>query len=135
MPIARYEGARSSGVPGSAGVSVTGNRLPYAALHQGTMTFGARLPRGFSAQLEAQYTGSLYSDDLNTVALTPDGQRGRLGGYAVWNATLQYAPSASTTLFVSVKNAGDRLYIADLSRGILPGTPRQWLFGMEHRFR
>ena len=135
MSVARYEGERSSGVPGSAGVSVDGNRLPYAARHQGTLTFGARLPRGFSAQLEAQYTGSLYTDDLNTVALTPDGQRGRLGGYAVWNATLQYAPSVSTTLFVSVKNAGDRLYIADLSRGILPGTPRQWLLGMEHRFR
>ena len=40
-------------------VSVTGNRLPYAARHQGTLTLGAQLPRGFSAQLEAQYTGSL----------------------------------------------------------------------------
>jgi Fe(3+) dicitrate transport protein len=38
-------------------------------------------------------------------------------------------------MFVSVKNATDRLYIADLSRGILPGAPRQLVFGVEHRFR
>ena len=135
MPVARYEGERYSGVPGFSAVSVAGNRLPYAAAHQGTVTLGARLPRGVSAQLEAHYTGSLFTDDLNTVALTDDGQRGRIGGHTVWNATLQYAPSAATTLFVSVKNAGDRLYIADLSRGILPGAPRQWLLGLEHRFR
>ena len=88
-----------------------------------------------TAQFEADYTGSLYTDDLNTAAITADGQRGRIGGRIVWNATLQWSPSDTTTLFATVKNATDRLYIADLSRGILPGAPRQLAFGVEHRFR
>ena len=48
---------------------------------------------------------------------------------------LQYAPRETTTLFVSVKNLTDRTYIADLSRGILPVSPRQWMLGVEQRFR
>jgi Fe(3+) dicitrate transport protein len=135
LPVARYEGERFSAVPGAAAVSVTGNRLPYAAAQQGTLTLGLRLPRGVTAQLEADYTGSLYTDDLNTAAITADGQRGRIGGRTLWNATLQWSPSDTTTLFATVKNATDRLYIADLSRGILPGAPRQLAFGVEHRFR
>jgi Fe(3+) dicitrate transport protein len=135
LPVARYEGERFSAVPGAATVSVTGNRLPYAAAQQGTLALGLRLPRGVTAQLEADYTGSLYTDDLNTAAITADGQRGRIGGRIVWNATLQWSPSNTTTLFATVKNATDRLYIADLSRGILPGAPRQLAFGVEHRFR
>jgi Fe(3+) dicitrate transport protein len=135
LPVARYEGARRSAVPGFGAEQIGGNRLPYAAEQQGTLTLGMRLPRGVSAQLEAHYTGSLFTDDLNTVALTDDGQRGRIGGHTVWNATLQWAPREATTMFVSVKNATDRLYIADLSRGILSGAPRQLVFGVEHRFR
>ena len=90
---------------------------------------------GFSAQIEGQYTGALFTDDLNTQAITADGQRGRIDAYTVWNTTLQYAPRETTTLFVSVKNLTDRTYIADLSRGILPGSPRQWMLGVEQRFR
>ncbi len=135
LPVARYEGERRSAVPGFGAVSITGNRLPYAAEQQGTLTLGLRLPRGVTAQIEADYTGSLYTDDLNTVAITADGQRGRIGARTVWNATLQWSPTDATTLFATVKNATDRLYIADLSRGILPGAPRQLAFGVEHRFR
>lgn len=135
MPVARFEGERYSGVPGASTQSVTGHRLPYAAEHQGTLALGLRLAGGFSAQLEGQYTGALFTDDLNTQAITADGQRGRIDAYTVWNTTLQYAPRETTTLFVSVKNLTDRTYIADLSRGILPGTPRQWMLGVEQRFR
>ena len=135
LPVARYDGERFSAVPGAAAVSVTGNRLPYAAEQQGTLTLGLRLPSGVTAQVEADHVGSLYTDDLNTVAITADGQRGRISGRTVWNATLQWSPTDATTLFATVKNATDRLYIADLSRGILPGAPRQLAFGVEHRFR
>lgn len=135
LPVARYEGERYSAIPGSGAVSVAGNRLPYAAEQQGTLTLGLRLPRGVTAQIEADYTGGLYTDDLNTVAITADGQRGRIGSRTLWNATLQWSPTDATTLFVAVKNATDQLYIADLSRGILPGAPRQFAFGVEHRFR
>ncbi|NBU26372.1 MAG: TonB-dependent receptor, partial [Gammaproteobacteria bacterium] len=103
LPVARYEGERRSAIPGFGAVSVTGNRLPYAADQQGTLTLGMRLPRGVSAQLEAAYTGSLYTDDLNTVAISDDGQRGRIGGHLLWNATLQWSPDEATTLFASVK--------------------------------
>jgi Fe(3+) dicitrate transport protein len=37
-------------------------------------------------------------------------------------------------LFVTIKNVFDRLYIADRSRGIIPGTPRLVQAGLKLRF-
>jgi Fe(3+) dicitrate transport protein len=39
-----------------------------------------------------------------------------------------------TTFFVTVKNVFDRLYIADRSRGILPGQPRLLQSGLKVNF-
>ena len=39
-----------------------------------------------------------------------------------------------TTFFVTVKNLTDRLYIADRSRGILPGPPRLVQTGLKFNF-
>jgi len=123
---ARYLGVRNSTVTGFTGVSVSGNRLPYAPRHTGTWSVGIEGPRGFGAQLELAHTGAMFGDDLNTVALTADGQRGRLGGYTVVNLALnQSLMEGRLQVHLAAKNLLGREYIADLSRGILPGAPRQ----------
>jgi Fe(3+) dicitrate transport protein len=76
----------------------------------------------------------MYTDDLNTVAISADGQRGRMGGHATWNLTLNYRTDGAVEWFAGVKNLADRLYVADLSRGIVPGPSRQLQAGFEYRF-
>jgi len=133
LPVARYSGTRYSAIPGHSQVNVGGNRLPYAARHSATVTLGLR--RGaLSAQLEGTWTGGMYGDDLNTVALSADGQRGRLGGHAIANLTLQYHHDEALTVYASAKNLLDRLYLGDLSRGIVVGPPRLLHAGFEYRY-
>ncbi|MBM4234735.1 MAG: TonB-dependent receptor [Gammaproteobacteria bacterium] len=133
LPVARYSGTRYSAIPGHTQVNVGGNRLPYAARHSATVTLGLR--RGaLSAQLEGTWTGAMYGDDLNIVALSADGQRGRLGGHAIANLTLQYHHDEALTVYASAKNLLDRLYLGDLSRGIVVGPPRLLHAGFEYRY-
>jgi len=115
-------------------VPVSGNRLPYAARHLLTMTVGGEWANGLSVQIEGHYVSAMYADDLNTVALSSDGQRGRLAGHAIWNLALNYRASEQLEWFAGAKNVADRLYIADLSRGIVPGPSRQLQAGFEYRY-
>jgi Fe(3+) dicitrate transport protein len=76
-----------------------------------------------------------YGDDLNAVPPSPDGQRGLLPAHTYWNAAVSYTiPRWQSAIFLAVKNVGDTLYIADRSRGILPGTPRLVQAGLRIRF-
>jgi len=132
---AEYEGTRFSNVPGNSTVSVTGNRLPYAPEHLFSGTVGVRMPFGLGLGLEAVYTSSSFTDDLNTEAVTADGQRGEMPGYTVWNLTANYALQAcECTVFAAAKNLTDELYVADMSRGLIPGMPRLVQAGFEVKF-
>jgi Fe(3+) dicitrate transport protein len=129
---AEFIGERYAITGGS--ISTGGNRLPYAATHLATLTVSGEWPGGLALQLEGHYVGSMYTDDLNTVAISADGQRGRMGGHATWNLTLNYRTDGAVEWFAGVKNLADRLYVADLSRGIVPGPSRQLQAGFEYRF-
>jgi Fe(3+) dicitrate transport protein len=94
---------------------------------------GYRHLQGFTAQLEIVYVGEQFADDLNTVVSTPDGQRGLLPSYVLWNAALSY-DLRKVTLFVTGKNLGDATYLVDRSRGMLPGPPRLVQAGITTRF-
>jgi Fe(3+) dicitrate transport protein len=132
---AEYEGERYSTIPGFSTVLVTGNRLPYTPEHLLSATVGTRMPFGLELALEGVYTSSAYTDDLNTVPIDPTGQRGRIGGYTVWNLTANYdVPACDCTAFIAAKNLGDKLYVADMSRGLIPGMPRLLQAGFEVRF-
>jgi Fe(3+) dicitrate transport protein len=106
-------------------VSVTGHRLPYAP--GGTLTAGLGYQYGGAVdlRLEAVHVGRQFADPLNGAAPVPDGQQGVLPAYTIWNATLNYTPATRSRVFVSVKNVFDLLYIADRTRGLLPGAPRR----------
>jgi len=134
LPVARFDGVRTSGVAGFLAVSVSGNRLPYAAEHSGTATLGYRRASGLDIQLEAQFLGDQFSDDLNSVAPSADGQRGLIGNYVYWNAAASWRLPKGGSVFLAVKNLADRTFIVDRSRGILPGNPRLVHVGTSWRF-
>lgn len=132
LAVAEYRGTRFSSVTRDA--SVTGNRLPYAPDEFATIALGLETPAGLSTELELFYSGSEFTDDLNTVAVAANGQRGRIGGHGILNVTVARAIGAALTLYGSIKNLTDKLYVADMSRGLIPGAPRQLQLGFEYRF-
>jgi Fe(3+) dicitrate transport protein len=132
---ADYRGRRFSSVAGFSGVRVDGNRLPYAPEWLASAALGVARGDWLTAQLEVQYTGEMFADDLNTIAPSPDGQRGLIEAATVWNAAATVRPGGgSTAFFVTVKNIADTLYIVDRSRGILPGGPRTVQAGLSLSF-
>jgi Fe(3+) dicitrate transport protein len=135
LPVARFEGERFSAVPGFGGVRVTGNRLPYAPRGMWDASVNWFHARGWNLLVEAVGTSRQFADDLNTLAGTPDGQRGAIPANTIWNVTANYPVEAwRSTFFVTTKNALDRLYIADRSRGLLPGSPRLVQMGVRWAF-
>ncbi|MCM2255510.1 MAG: TonB-dependent receptor [Vicinamibacteria bacterium] len=135
VPTARFEGLRYSNVSGFSRTSVSGNRLPYSPEQALNAMVGYRHPSGVLAQVEAVSTSDQFADDLNSVESSADGQRGLVPGYTTWNATVSYDLRAlDGSVFVAVKNLTDELYIADRSRGLLPGLPRLVQVGVVARF-
>jgi Fe(3+) dicitrate transport protein len=143
LPTARFAGERFAfiGTGGSdvagkvyadqnadgsrARVDVSGNRLPYAPRHLFTGAAGYGSPSGFAAQLEVVFVGGQFADPVNTAVTVADGQQGPVPGYTVWNVALSYQiPRINNTVFLTLKNLFDRDYVADRTRGILPGMPR-----------
>lgn len=132
---ARFTGERLSNIPGFSAVSVSGNRLPYAPKHLADLILGYSHPSGVDILFEWAQVSDQFGDDLNTGAPTPDGQRGLIPSYNVWNASFNYhLERVRSTFFVAVKNLADRLYIVDRTRGILPGSPRLVQVGLKYSF-
>ena len=126
--------ARGGDIPCGVARDVRGNRLPYAPEWLYSVAVGVERG-GWSAQAEVQGQSALYTDDVNLITVSPDGQRGRVAGWAVVNLTLNIAPEGSPLSgFVAVKNLFDELYITDRARGILAGTPRLVQAGVTLRF-
>ncbi|HEX6163933.1 MAG TPA: TonB-dependent receptor [Vicinamibacterales bacterium] len=135
LPVARFEGVRTSAVSGFGATSVSGNRLPYAPEVTHTLTFGYRHANGIDVQFESQHVGAQFGDDLNTIVPTPDGQRGRLDAYTYLGvAASAPLPRVPGRIFVTVKNLADRTFIIDRVRGILPAHPRLIHVGTSWRF-
>jgi Fe(3+) dicitrate transport protein len=132
LPVSKFTGQRFSNISGFGSVSVSGNRLPYAPEQVAVIGAGYSYA-AFDGRIEAVTTSDQFTDDLNTVTSTADGQRGLIDSHTVWNAALNYTLRQST-LFVTVKNLFDELYIVDRTRGILPGSPRLVQAGVRLRF-
>ncbi len=133
LTTARFEGVRFSSVSGSSELSVNGNRLPYAPKQQVTISAGVTHASGLKAQVEGVHVGDQFSDDLNSVTSSADGQRGLVPAFTIWNATLNF-DRGRMSLYISGKNLLDRLYIADRSRGLIPGPPRLVMAGVSAKF-
>lgn len=135
---AEYRGTRFSNVGGFSATSITGNRLIYSPKHLATTTFGYSHAIGFDALIEAIHTGEQFGDDLNSIPVSANGQRGLIPSYTVWNATANYRIGKleryAPTVFVTVKNLADDTFIVDRRRGIMVGIPRLVQGGVKLRF-
>lgn len=133
LPDAQFRGDRFSTIDPAR--RVTGNRLTYAPEHLVTTSVGLSQTEQYSIRLEAVFVGEQFGDDLNTVVITPSGRLGRLPSHTVWNISGNYTIQAlNLTMVASVKNLFDKVYVVDLSRGMLPGSPRLIQYGLEWRF-
>jgi Fe(3+) dicitrate transport protein len=110
-------------LPCGRAIDVRGNRLPYSPEWLVSAAVGVDA-QGFLAQVELVGQSAMFADDVNLVPVTPDGQRGRIGGWAVVNLAASYGPPGGRwEVFATAKNLFDRLIVVDRSRGILPGNP------------
>lgn len=115
--------------------SVAGNRLPYAPEHLLTSSLGYTHPVGVDARIEAVLLDEQYSDFANSSAANGTGLVGEIDRSLIWNAALTYTLHAGgPKLFVAGKNLFDKVYVADRTRGILPGAPRLVQAGVEYNF-
>jgi Fe(3+) dicitrate transport protein len=132
---ASFEGTRFSSVSGFGAVSVTGNRLPYAPEWILSAAVGYEFGDWLQAEVEAQYTDAMFTDDLNSIPVIANGQRGLIEDVLVWNATVNLnIPGTPLGLFVTGRNLTDELYVVDRSRGILPGNKRSFQAGVTVSF-
>jgi Fe(3+) dicitrate transport protein len=116
-------------------VSVTGNRLPYAPEASYTLAAGYHRDGGLDVRVERFAVTEQFGDAANTRVTVADGQQGPLSGYAIWNASVSHRITPTgTRLFLSVRNATDRLYVADRTRGMVPGAPRAIHLGLRQEF-
>ncbi len=128
--------------------SAAGKRAPYAPESLLTATLGYSNQSGFDAHLEAVFVSEQFSDfmnlnsanDMPTVtgvnrdALIKSGQFGKINDYVVVNFATSYKVHKDLTLFVSMKNMLDNVYIVDRVRGIQPGAPRLVQAGFKYEF-
>ncbi len=117
--------------------SQAGKRLPYAPKTTATIAVGYATSAGLDVNLEAQHVGEQFSDFGNVADPNSDasGQFGKIDAFTVFNATANYQlRQYGLTLFVTVKNIADKVYIVDRTRGILPGSPRLVQAGLRWEF-
>lgn len=143
IPTARFDGARYVFV-GSAGsdvvgkvyaeqnstrtreqIGINGTRLPYAPELTYTVATGWQKDDRYDFRVERYAVGAQFGDALNTQVLVADGQQGPIEGYAIWSVSGSHRiGGVGTRLFLRVQNLTNELYIADRTRGLLPGNPR-----------
>ena len=115
--------------------SAAGKRLPYAPEHLLTASLGYSHPVGFDTRVEAVMIDDQYSDFANRADPDGSGLVGKIDRSVVWNAAVNYTLFiGGPRLFVTAKNLFDRTYIADRTRGIMPGAPRLVQAGVEYQF-
>jgi Fe(3+) dicitrate transport protein len=116
-------------------VSVTGRRLPYAPRTLLSAELGWAAPAGFDVRVEAVHIAEQLGDPVNTPPTLPDGPQGTIPAVTLWNVSANWlVRGLDVTLFGSIKNLLDEVYIADRTRGLLPGPSRWVQVGASRRF-
>ena len=114
-------------------INIKDNKLPYAPEIYLSVMLDINSPFGLGVQLSGSYIGEQFTDELNTVEASPDGQTGKMPSYFVLDITGRYYSSElNSSLYISVKNLLDERYIASRRpQGIKVGLPRFITAGME----
>lgn len=130
-----YDEDRYKTVDGES-VNIKGNRTPYSpeVLVSSSLVFAT--PFGLSFNFTGNYIGDQFTDELNTVEPSNNGQIGLIDAYYTVNGSAQYfIKKINTTLSISVKNMTDNRYISSRRpQGIRVGMPTYFYFGIDTRF-
>lgn len=118
---------------GTVRVNINGNRLPYAPEYQLSGGIDILMPFGLTLQIAGNYTAKQFTDQLNTVQASVDGETGEMPAFYTMDVTGRYElPSVNSQLYVSIKNLTDERYIASRRpQGIKVGIPRFITAGVE----
>lgn len=129
---AAYSGDRFI-TSGGETVNIKNNKLPYAPELFFSGMVDVITPFGLGLQLAVSYIGEQFTDELNIIETSPDGQIGKMSSYLVLDFTGRYLLSGlNSTIYVSVKNLLDERYIASRRpQGIKVGLPRFISAGFE----
>lgn len=115
-----------------SGKNVEGNKLPYAPsfIMNNTLELGYK---NILFSICANSIGEHFSDELNTVSPSADGQTGKINSYTTLDFSARYSLEAiNGNVFISVKNLLDERYIASRRpQGIKVGIPRQIIAGVD----
>jgi Fe(3+) dicitrate transport protein len=118
---------------GNERINIKDNKLPYAPEYYISGLIDFTTPFGLGLQFDGNYIGKQFTDQLNTIEPSRDGESGEIPAYFVINFTGSYTVNnLSSTLFFSVKNLLDERYIASKRpQGIKVGLPRFITAGVE----
>lgn len=93
--------------------------------------------QGFHAFLTVNHIGSQYSDGLNTEAVNPAGDRGRIDAVTLFDATVKWRPAdANYEFYLGGRNLLDTAYVAYRrgGHGTIAGPPLTALAGLAATF-
>jgi len=119
------------------GGAYDGNRISYSpewlANAEISYTQG-----GLQTALSMHYSGSQFGDSANTKDIPADASGGIWGGeldaYTTFDLNARYQFNKQLSVFGSVKNLTDELYIAGLRQGIYVGPSRSFELGAKYKF-
>ena len=115
----------------SDGTNVRGKRLPYAPKQLFSLSAGYESAAGWDVRIGLTRVSSQYTDAVNTVAASADGQSGVIPAYTLVNASvnLRLRPHG-LTVYLAATNLGDKRYLVGRVNGAQVGAPRQIQAGL-----
>lgn len=121
---------------GTEKTNIKGNLTPYAPRYYMSASLYGETPKGLGANMTATFVGSQFSNELNTIAPSPDGRIGKIAAYQLFDANVFWNVKKWNTSFnIACKNIFNERYIATRRpQGIRLGLPRFLSAGVEVRF-
>ncbi|MBF4455473.1 TonB-dependent siderophore receptor [Acinetobacter sp. SK-43] len=116
--------------------SKDGDRVPYTPEWVANLGVGYTYA-GLRSQLSANYTGSQFTDELNTKPIVENTSgffTGKIDAYTTVDLTTRYTLNDQVEFYGAVKNLEDKRYIASLRQGIYVGPERSFEAGVRYRF-
>ncbi len=116
--------------------SKDGDRVPYTPEWVANLGVGYTYA-GLRSQLSANYTGSQFTDELNTKPIVENTSgffTGKIDAYTTVDLTTRYTLNDQVEFYGAVKNLEDKRYIASLRQGIYIGPERSFEAGVRYRF-
>ncbi|MGK5734400.1 TonB-dependent receptor family protein [Acinetobacter junii] len=116
--------------------SKDGDRVPYTPQWVANLGVGYTYA-GLRSQLSANYTGSQFTDELNTKPIVENTSgffTGKIDAYTTVDLTTRYTLNDQVEFYGAVKNLEDKRYIASLRQGIYVGPERSFEAGVRYRF-